>query len=289
MIIDCHAHVGKDIFGERNNILNFNGTSQEQKIEELVSKMDNLRVDKCIVYPFPSPLAQFGEDDFWYHKENSDLINCIREYENRLYFIPAFNPSDKKSVNYALELIEKYELKGLKIHTRPTQYDPSLLDTKIIEFPKERDLLLILHIGSGKELELKEKGVDISLTSAMTLAKKYPDVRFVFAHLGRLHESLEEVIDLENVMVDTSGLSVKKIWKDYSAECAHNKLINLSPEEIISYLVDKGYEDKIMWGSDEPYGASYEEELIYVKNNENLTPRQKEKLLSKNAIQWFKL
>ncbi len=114
-------------------------------------------------------------------------------------------------------------------------------------------------------------------------------MRFVFAHLGRLHKSLEEVLEPENVMVDTFGLSVKEIWRDYSAECAHDKLANLPPEGVISYLVNKGYEDKIMWGSDEPYGVSYKDEIAYVKNNRELNDLQKEKLLSMNAIRWFKL
>lgn len=58
--------------------------------------MDDLGIDKCIVYPFPSPLGQFGEDDFWYHKENKDLIKFLTEYEDKLYFIPAFNPHLRK-------------------------------------------------------------------------------------------------------------------------------------------------------------------------------------------------
>ncbi|RLJ02761.1 MAG: hypothetical protein DRP10_00070 [Candidatus Aenigmatarchaeota archaeon] len=58
---------------------------------------------------------------------------------------------------------------------------------------------------------------------------------------------------------------------------------------IIYHLVVRGYEDKIMWGSDEPYGLSYSDELGYVKNNRNLSIKQKEKLLSKNAIRWFRL
>lgn len=289
MIIDCHAHVGKDIFGERNNILNFNGTPQEQKVEELILKMEKLGIDKCIVYPFPSPLAQFGEDEFWYFKENSELVNYIKEYEDKLYFIPAFNPLDKKSVKYALDLIDKYELKGLKLHTRPTQYDPSLLPEEIIEFLIERDIPLILHIGSGKEPELRGRGVDISLSSAITLAKKYPKARFIFAHLGRLHKDLEIALNLENVMMDTSGLTVKIVWEGYCAEKVNKKLFELSPEDIIYYLVSKGYEDKIMWGSDEPYGLSYIKELGYVKENRNLTFEQKEKLLYKNAVKWFKL
>lgn len=289
MIVDCHTHVGKDIFGERNNILNFNGTSQEQKIEELILKMEKLGIDKCIIYPFPSPLGQFGEDEFWYHQENTELVKYMKEYEDKLYFVPAFNPLDQKSVEYAFYLIDKYELRGLKLHTRPIQYEPSHLSAEIMNFLIERDIPLVLHIGSGKEPELKNRGVDISLSSAISLARKYPEARFVFAHLGRLHKNLEDALALENVMLDTAGLTVKKVWKDYCAEEVHEKFSSLSPEDIISRLVTMGYEDKIMWGSDEPYGLSYIDELNYVKNNQNLSSEQKKKLLYKNAINWFKL
>jgi predicted TIM-barrel fold metal-dependent hydrolase len=289
MIIDCHAHIGKDVFGERKNILNFNGTPQKQSIEEFLAKMSNLGIDRAIIYPFPSPLKQFEEDNFWYHKENRYLMKFVEEYRQQLYFIPAVNPADKRSIDYCIELVERYNLKGLKIHTRPIQYEPRHLDLFILDFLKNKDLPLVLHIGSGKEPELVEKGVDTSLDSAIHLAKNYPHNRFVFAHLGRLHKNLEEALKLENVMVDTSGLSVKRLWKDYSAKNYNRALVSKSAEEIISVLVEKGYSDKIMWGSDEPYGASYNEELQYVKDNKKLDEYTKKKILSENAIKWFKL
>jgi len=289
MIIDSHAHIGKDIFGEKNGILSFRGTPQEQSMTEFITKMEKFDIKKAIIFPFPSPLAQFNEDEFWYHKENGNLLKDLQGNEERLYFIPELNPKDKKSIDYAFNMIENYKLKGLKIHTRMTQCDPRYLDTSILRFLEKEDIPLVLHIGNGKEEELKKKNIDISLNSAINLAKKYPNNRFVFAHLGRLHKRLEEALRLENVLVDTAALSVKKVWEDFPAEPCDIELIEKSAKLIILYLVEAGYEDKIIWGSDEPYGLAYEEELDYIINNENLEERVKKKILYKNVSKWFKL
>lgn len=290
MIIDCHVHIGKDIFTERNVRFQKFVTSYEQSIKEFLSKMDRFGIDRAIVYPFPSPLCQFKEDDFWYHEENRHLAEEVGCYKRKLYFIPAFNPRDEESMRYAVELVEKYGLRGLKLHTRATQYEPRHLDSLITGILKERDIPLVLHIGTGKEAELEEKNIDISLDFAISLAKGHPNIRFVFTHLGRLHKNLENALKLENVMVDTAGISLTRTQKDFVVAKLYNPaFLDKSIEEMIFYLITQGYEDKIIWGSDEPYGVSYEEELHYILNNSHLSKEIKEKLLYQNAQKWFKL
>jgi len=289
MIVDSHVHVGRDVFGERKGILTYRGTPQTQQLEEYLSKMISHEISIALVYPFPSPYGQFGEDIFWYRKENQMLVEICRKQKDKIYPIPAFNPRDKKSVEYVLHLVEKYELKGVKLHTRTTQYSPSFLTNEFMKHLERLDIPLILHIGSGKELELVEKGVDITLSSAISLALRYSNNRFVFAHLGRLHKDLEKILFLENVILDTAGLSLKGLWEGFDAQKVHPELKGKSPKEVICYLVEKGFEDKIIWGSDEPYGVSLAKELEYIKDNECLTPEQKEKILYKNAIKWFRL
>jgi predicted TIM-barrel fold metal-dependent hydrolase len=290
MIIDCHTHVGRDIFTERNVRFQKFITPYKQSTEELLLKMNTLQIDKAIVYSFPSPLCQFEEDDFWYHKENRYLIEELEDYKEKLYFVPAFNPKDEESMKYAVELAEKNKLRGLKLHTRATQYKPEHLNPLIVRVLQKEGIPLVLHIGTGKELELAEKGIDISLDSAISLAKSHPNINFVFAHLGRLHKNLYRALELENVMIDTAGISLTRTQKDFVLAKFYDPILSDKPiEEIISYLIAQGYQDKIIWGSDEPYGVSYEEELHYVANNAYINKEVKEKLLYKNAIKWFKL
>lgn len=285
MIIDCHVHIGEDIFGSRNNILTFNGSPQKQELNEFVYKMRIYNIDKALVFPFPSPLKQYDEDIFWYHKENKDNLEDLKENRN-IEFIPAFNPKDQKSVNYAFDLIERYNLKGLKLHTRATKYDPSRLEPYILKFLEDNGIPLILHVGSGKEPELREENIDISLKSSIYIAEKYPDNLFVFAHLGRLDRRLEEALNLDNVLLDTAALSLKEVLEDFISLDSSN-LASKNPKDIIRHLIEEGYEDKIMWGSDEPYGLSYKKEMDYVLDNSYKI--SKRKIIYKNAKKLFRL
>jgi len=289
MIIDSHVHIGRDRFAEMNNILTVRGSQHKQNIEELIKKMDFLGIDKAFIFPFPYPSAYFNKDEVWYYKENEFLKNYFEIYKKRLYFIPATNPKDKKSLNYVKSLIEEYELKGLKIHTRATQYDFKYMDKSFLNFIRKKEIPIIFHICSGKEQELKRKNIDATLKSGIKFAKKNRECRFVFTHLGRLHKDIEKISKLENVALDTSALSVKNKYEEFLAEKYHNVLIKKTPYEIIPYLVDIGLENRIIWGSDEPYGISYEKELEYIKNNPLIDGTLKKKFLEKNVKEWFDL
>jgi predicted TIM-barrel fold metal-dependent hydrolase len=267
----------------------YNKHPQEQDVDVLIKKLDKYQIEKAIVFPFPSPLAQFKKDEFWYKAENDYLIDSWKKYLSRIVPIPGFHPKDLQSVDYACYLIEEYSLKGLKLHTRAAQTSPlELKDNYVMKKIHDNQLILILHIGTGRESEFKEKNTDISLESAIQLAKLYPDVKFVFAHLGRLHLSLQEALRLENVAIDTAGLSIKQSWSEFPAEKHDRELINKSPVEIIEYLVELGYEDKLIWGSDEPYGISYAEERNYILNT-RIEERKKSKILFYNAKRFFDL
>jgi len=285
MIIDSHVHIGKDIFAEKLGLRNPRGQKFEQSLSCYLKKMEEFEIEKAIVFPFPSPKAQWGEDEFWYKSENTELLEEILNFKGVLYFLPAFNPRDKKSVSYALSLLETYDLKGLKLHTRAVETDPSKIPQLVFKKTRELDKPLVLHIG--KEGELERKSVDISLNAAMKVARKNPGNRFVFTHLGRLHKKITEALKLENVVADTAALSLKGIEGTFLTYSSHPILAILNPKGIISRLVEMGYEDKLLWGSDEPYGLSYISELEYIKENDQLDKNCIEKLLYKNAREWF--
>ncbi len=288
MIVDSHSHVGSDIFTKRTPEFR-NIVPYEQSFKQLLSKISNSPVDKAIVYPFPSPLGQFGEDDFWFKKENCTLFDNVKKEKN-IYFFPTFNPNDKKSVDYAVKLVEDNKLKGLKLHTRSTQFEPSKMNENILKVLRENDIPLVIHTGTGKEEELTEKGMDISINSLYNLAFDNSDVRFVFAHLGRLHKNLEKSLDLDNVVTDTAGMSLYKKHKDFVLAKEYNQeFFDKDIKEIISYLVEEGYEDKILWGSDQPFSMGYNEEISYVRDNPNINRNAKEKILYKNSVKWFKI
>jgi len=286
-IIDCHTHLGKDIFYEKHDMGDFDGIPPEQYADDLLDKLNNFNIDKALSFPFPSPLGQYDEDDFWYQKENSDIVSCNSEC--KLKTVPAFNPKDKESIRYADKLVRENNLKAFKVHTRTTKYEPTYLIPKAKEIIKSNDVPLILHIGSGKEEDLRKENIDDTLSSAIQLAKNNQNLRFTFAHLGRLHEDIREALALENVMMDTAALSLKDNWEGFIAEKYCEDFIEKTPKEIINSLLDEGYDEDIIWGSDDPFNLSYCEELNYVKENDCISKKEKNKLMYKNAKKWFDL
>jgi len=278
-IIDSHAHIGQDTFP--GNPLKFN-------ITNLIKQMDRNGVEKAVIFPFPAPQFLLGKDTFWYNKENEALSKIRRAYLGRIYFAAGINLFDSASVERAEELARQGEICAVKFHSRAMGADLKNIPESSMQFLAKKNLPIIFHVGSGYEQELSDKGVDISLEEAIKVAKRFPKVRFTFAHLGRVHKNIFEALELENVAFDSAALS----WydRDKSEIVAREPMTGLPKRlsQLITFLVNKGYEDKILFGSDAPYYVSYEAELNPFLRS-NVTQKQLEKMLSLNAQRWFNL
>ncbi len=282
-VIDVHVHIGKDIFAEKNKLKNARGNESEQNYKELLKEMNINKIKKSLIMPFPSP-AEFYSKGTWYTQENKDILDITNKEEN-LYGILAFHPKDYKEIEKLISI----KVKGLKLHTRATSVDPKdLIRHPIMNILKKFSLPLLLHIGTGKEEELINSQKSIELPSAIELAKNEPEVIFIFAHLGRLNKSLFEGLELDNVFFDTSGLSL--INKYPESFLANDTISNLpkEPSKVLELLMEKGYSNKILFGSDEPYGTSYLDELNIIKRA-NISEGEKIKILSLNARRVFNI
>jgi predicted TIM-barrel fold metal-dependent hydrolase len=267
-IIDIHTHVGRDY-----------KTGMNQKPFELEAKLKKNKIRKAFMMPFPNPEAYAKEDSFWYNNENQYLSCCRNEL---LDFIPAINPKESKSIDHAFDLIKKHGLKGIKIHGLATKTSTDKIDSYITKKAANDNLPIIFHIGHGKE-----KGISINLESAIRLAEKNPSTYFVFAHLGRLHKSLDHALEMQNVFFDTCGLALKDSWPYFLCAEPHEILKDKKPAEIIEHLCKKGYSNKLIWASDEPY-STYSKELDYVIRA-NIPFEDKKRILSGNAKNLFRI
>lgn len=277
-IIDIHTHVGEDTFF-RNKEPSTSRT-MKQTVQELQERLNEYSISHAVIMPFPMPLAYEHSDDFWYHKENEQLSDFS---DPRFLFFPAINPSDEKSVNYAFSLVNAKRLRGIKIHTRSCGIDLEEIDKSVFEKASQNKIPLLFHTGNGKENELISREIYTDLPNLLELTKKYPETKFILAHLGRLDSSLERALERTNVFFDTSGLSILKYRKEmFLSRNPHPILAGLTPEKVISYLVENGHEDKLLWGSDEPCGSSYGDELDTVLKSE-ISDEAKEKILGLNA------
>jgi len=282
-IIDIHVHIGRDVFAEKNKLKNIRGNKSEQNYRELLKSMKTNGIENSLIMPFPAPM-EFYSKGIWYTQENKEIIS-ITNNEKNLYGILAFHPKDYKEIEKLITI----KTKGFKLHTRATSVDPrSLIGHPIMKILKKFSLPLLLHIGNDKEEELINSQKSIDLPSAIELAKNEPEVTFIFAHLGRLHTSLFEGFSLDNVFFDTSGLS---LLNKYPESFLSNNAITYfpnDPSKVLEILIKKGYANKILFGSDEPYGLSYSDELDVIKKAD-IPEEEKKKMLFQNARKVFKI
>jgi len=279
VIIDSHVHVGRD---------NFSVASLRLGIDELIVDMDKEGVDKAIIFPFPVPQFVVGNDKYWYFKENEELLQHRKKYPDRIYIAAGANFSDKMCIEHVNRMAMDGDICAVKFHSRAAGYGPEEINSEHLGLLSELNIPLILHVGSGYEKEFIDRSKSISIIGAIKFAKANPSIKIIIAHLGMLHERLYEALDLPNVAIDTSAIS----WydEDKSEILAKEHLENLphKASEIIEMLLVKGYEEKVLFGSDNPYGVSYKKELNLVMES-NIKQEQLQKLLCDNALNWFNL
>jgi predicted TIM-barrel fold metal-dependent hydrolase len=283
-IIDCHANLGWDISNTRKRLFPTN-----QSINQLLARMSKNDVSKAIILPFPSPGGQFNDNAPWYEVENQLLINAMRSHPKLIAF-PGVNPADKESVKNIKTMAVAYQIKGIKFsHQIPMNFSiDKLIDHPLMKIVQDYNLIMMIHVGTGKEIGAEY--VNVTLPYAVKVAKYYPGIRFIFCHLARLHADMLDALQLHNVWMDTSGFSLSYGWAQFSAKEPLFIFKGLSPEGIIEELVSQGFEDKILFGSDEPY-THYGKEIGIIKNA-RISDRAKEKILAKNMKkllgQWLK-
>jgi len=225
---------------------------------------------------------------FWYRRENQDLMEIRRLYQDRVYVAAGINFFDTASVKNAMTLAEQGKICAVKFHSRAAGRALRDIPEDSVRFLTEYNLPVIFHIGSGDEQELEKKGVDISLSEAIKVAKRFPRVRFAFAYLGRVHEDLLKAFELDNVVFDTAALSwYDKDKKEIVAKSSLKPRIERF-SELIAFLLERGFEDRILFGSDAPYCVSYSSELKPILES-GATGSQLEKILFANTMHWFNL
>lgn len=289
-VIDCHAHIGINAHNLRAGIYPF-----EQTVDDLLHKMDLHNVSRAIVFPFPysSILPSMSKLRYsepsrssftkLYQKDNFILMYAAGQHPDRIIPFPIASPRDEKCVEHIKQLVVDAIL-GVKLHPVAFGYPIHLLlEHPLTKTIQDLNLRVVLHIGSGKEGS-SSRGT--TLEHALKLAKAHPSVRFIFCHLGRLHKDLPRILELENVLTDTSGLSLNNTSTAYLAPKLWQRLKHCEPRYVIEQLVEAGFEDKVLWGSDEPY-TPYEEELDYVMNA-HISESAQQKLLFKNIERFLR-
>jgi len=207
MIIDCHVHVGR---GERlNDVFQIDCT-----VERAEYLMDKAGVDKSVIFPVAY------ED---YTGPNTEIAEIARTNKKFIGFARLHNdmPNAAAHLKHA---VKELGLAGLKLGAVPNR--------EIMDAALELKIPVLAHCGMGMA-PIKYEGV----------AKSYPDVPLILAHLG-FDQGWENMFayplqaiylakTYKNVYLDTSA----SIWIQY----------------VIEQAVREVGADKIIFGSDGPW------------------------------------
>lgn len=256
MIIDMHCHTG--IFEKKNLTKMFINSMKKYNIDfALFSNVE------AVEYTDKQVLLENQKDSISINKKSIYLCKKYPNIGTLLWLKPATEKVDEKLKKFIIK--NRQYIYGLKFH--PFYSNLRFDDPKYepyIELAKEFSLPILIHTA----VEDSSKALAV-----YNMAKKYPDVNFIMAHLELITDNLEAIKyikELPNLYGDTA-------W--------------VSPEKVV-YAIKECGPDKIMFGTDNPidgvdtylkYQAFFNDIKEHLKFNEY------ENLMFNNAKRVFKI
>ncbi len=228
LIIDSHNHIGMDI----------HGVIQEPR--SLLKKMVNSGVNKCVIFPFNEirPGRAFAA-------ANDYIAKVVKAHPEHFIGFARTDPMHPAAADEVRRAIKKLGLKGLKLHPRSQEFHPS--DDEIIpvlEMCVNLKIPVLFHSGYAYR----------TLPPALgEIAERFPELPVIMGHMGCSDVGTPAGIDdaihiagkAENVYLETSRMMI--------------------PSYIVKAVRLAG-EDKVIFGSDTPYGKQEDEIEVILKS-----------------------
>ena len=216
--------------------------------DEMIGIMNQYNVHKSVVSALPNELT----------------LNAVKQYPEKLVGLVWVNPYDgDRAVKHIDKAINKWGFKGIKLHPLLDAYLPDQeIVHPIMDQARKYRIPLLFHCGHPPWSLPWHFG---------NLADAYPDVTIILGHMGHGHivyinAAIEVAKKHENVILETSAMPM------------HSK---------IKEAVAKVGEDKVMYGSDMPFGhPAFEIKKVEVAG---LTKKQLRLVLEENARKIFRL
>ncbi|RLF60510.1 MAG: hypothetical protein DRN25_02500 [Thermoplasmata archaeon] len=229
MIVDSHVHLGGPDIGDGASL----------SVEELLKEMDEVGVDKAIVFPFNENLE----------RANYFISRMQRENPDKLIGFARLDPNMRElSLLNARRALTELGLKGIKLHPTAQNFYPNHpFVFKILEIAEEVGVPVVFD--NGKEAS---KNTEIA-----KLAEKVPGVTIILAHM-RGENYIEVCEEHDNVYLGTVKAEVDRVVEALDRLGA-NKLIAGSdfPYASMKYEIREKFEEIV---------SERERELILGKN-----------------------
>lgn len=207
-----------------------------------------------------------GEDPYYIY--NKELIE--KNSKDLICPLLIISPEiDKEIEKYENEFSEK--IFGYKIH-------PNFSEFLVSEMTISTRKPIIVHC---------EVGQYDNVNVILDFAERH-DGPIIIAHMGRFSKSgFDRARNMKNVYFDCSSIGL--IWDSYNKDSYHlcdTSYLGAfdSPDRLLSLSMQYVGEDKVLFGSDEPYGC-WDRDVMIV---ERLNNRLKDRLLSGNFKKMMK-
>lgn len=268
LLIDCHNHLGVDLFFYLNGYHPY-----AQDLPAMVTEGRHCGVDRWVVFPMVAnltfdvaamrraKLAPGGCEAVPYAFENERMLREIYElYPDlgrlTLPFVildPAREPTAQ--LRKLRELHREFPFYGLKIQATMIESDVRALlgpGRGFLELAAELDLPFLIHSSVAPEDKWSQAS-DILDVAAAT-----PHVRFCLAHSCRFDRAcLDRVAELPNTWFDCSAhrIHCEGVTRGlgYVAPAARRLAADYcDPTAVLRTMADT-YPTKLIWGSDTPF------------------------------------
>jgi len=217
------------------------------------------------------------------HVTNQDVADWVQDYPDMLIGFGSVNLSkDQAYVRQTLDEIQRLKLKGLKFLPHSQFFNPAENDHMplVFEYCRQTGSIILSHSGCGPgPFEI----IELSQNSHPSLwepwLKKYPQVPLVLAHSGAYSTEIPGIWLFEALQL---GKTHPNVYIDLAA------VDWLLDREMVIQEIRKtiGF-DRVLFATDYPLplsaGVSWAYTVKRIQTNSNLTPKEKHKILGKNA------
>lgn len=268
MLIDCHNHLGADLFFYLNGFYPY-----AQDLPALVTEGRRYGIDRWVVFPMVATawfdigamragkLMPGGPEKVPYAFENERMLREIYEQFPDLGRLTLpfamLDPMREPTAQVARlrTLYREFPFFGLKIQATMIQADASALLTTgrcFLELAEELDLPFLIHSSVVAHDPWSEAGL------LLRIAEATPRVRFCLAHSCRFDRVyLDRVAELPNTWFDCSAhrIHCQGVVRDLRFVAAPSRRFAADyrdPTVVLRALAET-YPRKLLWGSDTPF------------------------------------
>jgi predicted TIM-barrel fold metal-dependent hydrolase len=284
MLIDCHNHLGVDLFFYLNGYFPY-----AQDLPTLVTEGRRNGIDRWVVFPMVSNLwfdvaamragrlERGGLESVPYAFENDRMLREI--YELHPEFAPLtlpfaiVDPMREPAAQAAglRALHRRFPFHGLKIQATVIRADAGALLTTgrcLLDLAAELDIPMLIHSSVAPDDPWSEAGM------LLRIAEATPGVRFCLAHSCRFDRAhLDRVAALPNTWFDCSAhrihcVSAVRGLPNVAVPARRFASDYRDPAVVLRDLA-AAYPDKLIWGSDSPfqsYVAVHQGELLSLRS-----------------------